>query len=225
MLAPTGSISRDLPGIGVAFESAARIRRACAGGPLRARLAIDARVQTVTARNIVAEIPGTHPEEGWILAGGHYDGHDISQAAQDNGAGTAILMEAARLLSPLREHLKVGIRFISFSGEELGLYGSYAYARDHASQLDPVRVMFNVDVVGIALPLVLQTQGSPELAGYFRSLPLAELDAEVNDGQRSFIPNSDHFPFSLAGISTVMAVTSHPRAPHPLGAYRRRYPG
>jgi aminopeptidase YwaD len=210
LLAPTGSISRDLPGIGLAVESAARVRRALQAGALRASLTIAARVQTVTARNIVGEIPGTQPEEGWILAGGHYDGHDISQAAQDNGAGTAVLMEAARLLSPLREHLRIGIRFISFSGEELGLFGSYAYVRDHASQLDPVRVMFNADVVGLALPLVLQTQGSQALANYFRSLPLADLDAVVNDGQRSFIPNSDHFPFSLAGISTVMAVTSRP---------------
>ena len=210
MLAPTGSIDKDLPAIGLAYEYAARIQRLLATGAVRARLSIAARVQTVIARNLVAELPGSEPGEGWILAGGHYDGHDIAQGAQDNAAGTVILMEAARLLSPLRAHLKVGIRFVFFSGEELGLFGSYAYARGHAEQLDQIRLVFNMDVVGMAMPLVLQTQASPELAAYLRGLPLKELDIAVNDGPKSFIMNSDHFPFSLAGISAVWAVASHP---------------
>jgi Zn-dependent M28 family amino/carboxypeptidase len=62
----------------------------------------------------------------------------------------------------------------------------------------------------MAMPLVLRTQASPELAVYFRGLPLAELDAVVNDGPGSFIMNSDHFPFNLAGIPAVWALTSHP---------------
>jgi Iap family predicted aminopeptidase len=214
MLAPTGSIDQDLPGIGLAYEHAARLKRLLAAGPVRARLSIQARVQPVTARNIIAEIPGTDPGEGWILAGGHYDGHDIAQGAQDNAAGTAILLEAARLLTPLRPHLKAGIRFVFFSGEELGLFGSYTYARVHAGELGQLRLVFNTDVVGMAMPLVLQTQGSPELARYLRSLPLQELDATVNDGPNSLIMNSDHFPFSLAGVAGVWALTSVPPTGH-----------
>lgn len=210
LLAPTGSVGRELPAIGLAYEYAARIRRELRRGPLRAHLSIQAQLMPVTACNIVGEIPGTDPQAGWILAGGHYDGHDICQGAQDNAASSAILMEAARLLSPLRGQLKAGIRFVLFSGEELGLYGSYAYARAHAHELGPIRLVFNADVAGLAMPLVLRTQASPELASYFRSLPLAELDAVVNDGPGSFIQNSDHFPFNLAGIPAVWALTSHP---------------
>ena len=73
--------------------------------------------------------------------------------------------------------------------------------------------MFNADVVGMAMPLVLQMQSSPQLADYFRGLPLVDLDAVVDDGPKSFIMNSDHFPFSLAGVSAVWAVTSMPHAP------------
>lgn len=208
LLAPTGSIGGDLPATGLASEYAARIRRRLEAGPLRAHLVMDARVHPVTARNIIAEIPGTRPEEGWILVCGHYDGHDIAQGAQDNAAGVAVLMEAARLLAPWREQLKVGLRFVMFSGEELGLYGSYAYARVHPEQFDTIRLVFNADVVGMAMPLVLQTQASPELATYFRGLPLEELDAVVNDRPGAFIMNSDHFPFSLAGIQAVWALTS-----------------
>jgi Zn-dependent M28 family amino/carboxypeptidase len=156
----------------------------------------------------VAEIPGTDPSQGWILADAHYDGHDIGQAAQDNAAGTAVLVEAARLLWPLRRHLKAGLRFVLFSGEELGLWGSYAYAQAHADEFDNLRLILNADVVAMAMPLVLQTQASPELADYLRRLPLGELDATLNDDPKAFIMNSDHFPFSLAGLAGIWAVTS-----------------
>jgi len=208
MLAPTGSVHNALPAIGLAYELMARLKRWLAAGPLRAHLTLTSTVHPVTARNIVAEIPGADPSQGWILAGGHYDGHDIAQAAQDNGAATAILVEAARLLSPYRRHLQAGIRFVLFSGEELGLYGSYAYAKEHAGQLADIRLVFNADVLGMAMPVVLQTQASPELADYFRGLPLDQLDANLNESPKGFIMNSDHFPFSLAGISSVWALTS-----------------
>jgi aminopeptidase YwaD len=209
-LAPTGSIEKDLPAAGLAYEHAARMRRLLKKGPLTAHLKIEARVQTVTARNIVAEIPGSDPGEGWIVACGHYDGHDVSQGAQDNAAASAILVETARLLSPLRGQLKVGIRFVLFSGEELGLFGSHAYVRDHAEEMNQIRLVFNADVVGLAMPLVLRTQASPELAGYLRSLPLEDLDCIVNDGPGSYIMNSDHFPFTVAGLQAVWALTSTP---------------
>jgi hypothetical protein len=208
-LAPTGSIAGDLPGMGLAYEHAERIRRLLKKGPLMAHLAVEAEVKTVTARNIVGELPGADPSQGWILAGGHYDGHDICQGAQDNAAASAVLVESARLLAALRDPLQMGIRFVLFSGEELGLYGSHAYARAHAAALDEIRLVFNADVVALAMPLVLRTQASPELAAYFRTLPLAELDCAVNDGPDSFIQNSDHFPFSLAGVQAVWALTSH----------------
>jgi len=208
MLAPTGSVGKDLPAIGLAHEAIARLKRHLAAGPLRARLTLTCQVHPVTAHNVVAEIPGTDPSQGWIMAGGHYDGHDISQAAQDNGVSTAVLVEAARLLAPLRGQLKAGIRFVLFSGEELGLFGSYAYAQAHRSELADVRALVNADVLGMAMPVVLQTQASPELADYLRALPLKHIDAVLNDDPKAFIMNSDHFPFSLAGVSSVWAVTS-----------------
>lgn len=210
MLPPTGSIGKDTPAIGLAHESAARIRRLLAKGTLRARLVLTSHVEPVIARNIVGEIPGTDPSQGWIVACGHYDGHDIAQGAGDNAAGTALVMEAARLLAPLREQLQAGIRFVLFSGEELGLFGSYAYAAAHDSEMDTIRAIFNADVVGMAMPLVLLPQSSPELTAWFKTLPLEDLDVKINDGPKVFIMNSDHFPFSEKGVQAVWAVTSHP---------------
>ncbi len=208
MLVPTGSVGKDLPAIGLAHEAIARLKRHLAVGPVRVKLTLTCRVHPVTAHNVVAEIPGTDPSQGWIIVGAHYDGHDISQAAHDNGVSTAVLVEAARLLSPLRAHFQAGLRFVLFSGEELGLFGSYAYAAAHASEFDHVRAVVNADVLGMAMPVVLQTQASPGLADYLRALPLKHIDAVLNDDPKAFIMNSDHFPFSLAGLQSVWAVTS-----------------
>jgi Iap family predicted aminopeptidase len=207
-LVPTGSVISNLPAIGLAHEAIARLKRHLAAGPTRVRLTLTCQVLAMTAHNVVAEIPGSDLSQGWILVGGHYDGHDISQAAQDNGASTAVLLEAARLLAPLRGQLRAGLRFVLFSGEELGLQGSYAYAQAHAAGMDDVRLMVNADVLAMGMPVVLQTQASPGLAGYLRTLPLKQLDAVLNDDPKAFIMNSDHLPFSLAGLQSVWAVTS-----------------
>lgn len=210
MLAPTGSIGKATPAAGLSCEHAARIRRQLRKGSARARLALTCSAKPAAARNIVGEIPGADPSQGWIVACGHYDGHDICQGAGDNAAGSAVVIEAARLLAPLREHLQIGIRFVLFSGEELGLYGSYAYAAAHAGEMDTIRAVFNADVIGMAMPVVLLPQSSPELTAWFKALPLEELDVKINDSPKVFIMNSDHFPFSEKGVQAVWAVTSHP---------------
>jgi hypothetical protein len=223
MLIPAGSVGMDgsdegLPSVGVSLETASYLRRRLGGEGSSASPAIEVQVhvegqpQTVTARNIVAELPGADPDAGWIVACGHYDGHDIAQGAQDNATGTAAVFEAARVLSALRPPLKAGLRFILFSGEEMGMYGSQAYVRQHPDQLDLIRAVFNADIVGLAAPLKLVLQDSPELAAYLNFLPLADLGAQVA-GSR-LVPYSDHFAFTLAGISSLMAVTSSPGSGH-----------
>ncbi len=211
MLTSVGSLNlraipATLPAISIPLEVASFLRRRLQEGPVQVRLAVGGGPQKVVARNIVGELPGSDPEAGWILACGHYDGHDVAQGAQDNATGTATILEAARLLAPYRSCLKAGIRFVLFSGEELGIHGSPAYVRDHPDELDRLRVVFNADVVGIAPPLILHTQDSPELAAYLRQLPLEDLGATVKDS--GLVHNTDHFPFTLAGIPSLWAVTS-----------------
>ncbi|MBE9507603.1 MAG: M28 family peptidase, partial [Chloroflexi bacterium] len=129
MLALTGSLSLgkkpvSLPGIGVSLETASLVRRQMDEGSARVRVAVEGESRVVLARNILAELPGSDPDAGWIVACGHYDGHDIAQGAQDNATGTAVVLETARVLAPVRSHFKAGLRFILFSGEEFGVLGS-----------------------------------------------------------------------------------------------------
>lgn len=76
--------------------------------------------------NVVAELPGTEKANEMVIFGGHFDSWDPprSQGASDNGTGSTISMEAARLLAKTHATTLRTLRIILFSGEEQGLLGS-----------------------------------------------------------------------------------------------------
>ncbi|HET6680631.1 MAG TPA: M28 family peptidase [Gemmatimonadaceae bacterium] len=67
-----------------------------------------------------------HPDQMYII-GGHMDGHGWGEAANDDGSGTALVMELARVFNMPDVHTDVSIRFILWNNEETGLNGSRAY--------------------------------------------------------------------------------------------------
>ncbi len=68
----------------------------------------------------------TNPDEMYII-GAHMDGHGFGEAANDNGSGTAIVMELARIFSAPDVQTGRSIRFVLWNNEETGLNGSAAY--------------------------------------------------------------------------------------------------
>lgn len=72
------------------------------------------------------KIGSTRPDEMYIVAG-HMDGLGYAEAANDNGSGTAIVMELARILSSPDVQTERSIRFILWNNEETGLNGARAY--------------------------------------------------------------------------------------------------
>jgi hypothetical protein len=68
----------------------------------------------------------THPEEMYIV-GGHMDGHGWGEAANDDGSGTALVMEVARVFSSPDVHTERTIRFALWNNEETGTQGARAY--------------------------------------------------------------------------------------------------
>jgi hypothetical protein len=83
------------------------------------------------AYNTVAEIPGTDKKDELVMAGAHLDSWHTGTGATDNGAGSAVVMEAARILKALGVKPRRTIRFALWTGEEEGLFGSNAYVRQH----------------------------------------------------------------------------------------------
>ena len=76
------------------------------------------------------KIGKTHPQEMYIV-GAHMDGHGFGSAANDDGSGTALVMEIARILSSPDVQTDRSIRFILFNNEETG-GGAAAYVRQRS---------------------------------------------------------------------------------------------
>src|SRR5215831_5877158 len=72
------------------------------------------------------KVGSTHPEEMYIV-GGHMDGHGWNEAANDDGSGTALVMELARVFSNPDVKTDRSIRFILWNNEETGTNGARAY--------------------------------------------------------------------------------------------------
>ena len=77
------------------------------------------------------KVGSTHPDEMYIV-GGHMDGIGWGQAANDDGSGTALVMELARVLSAPDVRTDRSIRFVLWNNEETGLNGAYAYVEQRA---------------------------------------------------------------------------------------------
>jgi hypothetical protein len=119
-----------LPGVEIAAEDYRRLARLAKSGDAPVlEIASDVRFDDSdpNAYNIIAEIPGTDPKAGYVMAGAHLDSWAAADGAADNGAGSVVVMEAARILSRLGVRPKRTIRFALWAGEEQALLGSWAY--------------------------------------------------------------------------------------------------
>jgi aminopeptidase YwaD len=125
------------------------------------RFVAEAEVNKGMATNVIGYLPGKDPKlkNEYIIIGGHFDhlglgetgsrtGTDmIHYGADDNGSGTAGVMAAAEWYAKNGGNRRT-IIFQCYSGEELGLRGSNAWAGDHAELLKSVSVMLNMDMIG-----------------------------------------------------------------------------
>jgi carboxypeptidase Q len=88
--------------------------------------------------NLVGEIPGTDPNAGFVMLGGHFDSWTGGTGATDNAAGAAVALEAVRILKTLDLKMKRTVRVGLWTAEEQGLLGSRAYVKEHFA--DPLEM-------------------------------------------------------------------------------------
>jgi hypothetical protein len=102
-----------------------------------------------TDRNVVATLPGSDISSNAIfIICAHHDSVREGPGADDDGSGVAAVLMTAKILSHYA--FNYTIRFITFSGEEVGLYGSYMYARDAYQRGDNIVAVINIDCFGFA---------------------------------------------------------------------------
>src|SRR5215813_14070001 len=91
-----------------------------------------------TQYNTVAEIPGSDKKDEVVMLGAHLDSWHTGTGATDNGAGSAVMMEAVRILKALEVKPRRTIRIALWSGEEQGLLGSQNYVQQHFGSRPPM---------------------------------------------------------------------------------------
>jgi Zn-dependent M28 family amino/carboxypeptidase len=143
MLSPTlGEHPVTIPVVGVSYE----LGRDLVGDTVH--LKTDVSVVTSTTRNVLAQTR-TGRTDNVVMLGGHLDSVPEGPGINDNGTGTAALLETAVQLA--KTHRKVGnqVRFAFWSAEEAGLLGSNHYVEQlAAAERDKIALYLNFDMVG-----------------------------------------------------------------------------
>lgn len=132
--------SKMIPQITLATEDYNRlVRMSKLGEKVQMSVNIQAQYhdQDLMGYNTVAEIPGTDPKlkDEVVMLGGHLDSWHSSTGATDNAAGSAVAMEAARILIASGLKPRRTIRVALWSGEEQGLNGSENYVKQHFGEM------------------------------------------------------------------------------------------
>jgi hypothetical protein len=204
-----------VPGIEIAAEDYRRVARlARIGAAPTLEIASDVRFDEsdANAYNIIAEIKGTDARAGYVMAGAHLDSWAAADGAADNAAGSAMVMEAARILAATGVRPKRTIRFALWAGEEQGLLGSLAYIDRHlATRGSGNEPVLNGDAAYYGWPNrwpIVPRPGYAQLAAYFNidngSGKLRGLYAE---GNVAAVPILRDWlsPFDAMGAGTVVA--------------------
>jgi hypothetical protein len=131
----------------------------------KVRLVADVKPVRKTVRNVLASIAGSDAKlkNEWVVIGAHYDhlglgdinnemyASDIGKihhGADDNASGTAGVLELARLIQNNRQTFKRSVLFMTFAGEELGLFGSSHFVNNPTVPLPSITAMINMDMIG-----------------------------------------------------------------------------
>lgn len=92
--------------------------------------------EDLSGYNVLAEIPGSDLADEVVMIGGHFDSWHPATGATDNAIGSAVAMEAARILVAAGLQPRRTIRVALWTGEEQGLLGSSGYAKNHFGDRD-----------------------------------------------------------------------------------------
>ncbi len=84
--------------------------------------------------NVVGEVRGSDHADEIVILGAHLDSWDLGRGAVDDGAGVAIVLEAARRIAAAPVRPRRTVRVVLFANEENGLAGARAYAAAHAEE-------------------------------------------------------------------------------------------
>jgi Zn-dependent M28 family amino/carboxypeptidase len=193
-----------LPTLFVVHEHYSQIHRLATrqgGAPTRVEVEISNKLTPgpIPVYNTIGEIRGSEKPDEYVILGAHIDSWDLGQGTTDNGTGTCVVLEAARILSKSGIKPKRTIRFCLFSGEEQGLYGSREYVKAHQTEL-PKTSMCLVHDTGTGKVQGIGLQGRESVKPILEPELVSLKELGCADINLRSMPGSDHQSFEAAGV-------------------------
>jgi aminopeptidase YwaD len=226
-----------IPIANVTLEDGNAILSALDKGPVIASMHVNTERVLGTSRNVVATLPGTDTAGQILYMTAHYDSAAMrvkfdpnnspkncpqtyssdakkgSPGANDNASGVGALVEAARVLTTISQ-TKATIKFIAFSGEEVGLSGSLAYVLAHRTEIDTHAIgVVNLDMIGDGKYLLFGNASSPpELMEFAigKAATISELYIPTGLPQQS-----DHAAFEWRNVPAMSLTRMIGETPNP----------
>ena len=171
-------------------------------------MAVDFPEETRDGKNVLAEIPGGRKKDEVVMLGAHLDSWHTGTGATDNGAGSAVVIEAMRILKALALPMDRTVRLALWSGEEQGLFGSRGFVKEHFG--DPITMAlkpeharlagyFNIDN-GTGKIRGVYLQGNDMVRPIFESwlVPFHDLGASTLSIRDT--GGTDHLSFDAVGL-------------------------
>jgi hypothetical protein len=170
--------------------------------------------QNYPTQNVVAFVKGKLYPDSFMVIGAHYDHlgtlgkSAVFTGGNDNASGTSMVLDLARHFSKPENQPDYSLVFITFTGEEVGLIGSFYFVDNPLVPLKNIRFMLNLDMVGTGSEGIGVVNGIK----YDKAFQLLE---SINTTQQ-YLPkftaggescNSDHCPFDKAGIPSFFIFT------------------
>lgn len=178
---------------------------------------INVQIDSARTANVIGVRPGRRVRDSVLVLCAHYDHLGVLSlngrthlyaGANDNAAGVALLLELARRL----RRFPYTVVFIAFGAEEAGLHGSHYYVHHPTPQpLAHIKEVWNLDLVGFGERGVVLVNGMTPVRDTLpparRLLAQPEARALEPIELRPNRPNSDHWPFTQAGVAATFVFT------------------
>ena len=178
-------------------------------------LHIDAQLRRAyPTQNLAAVVRGSTQPDSFLVVSAHYDhlgtmGKDVYfPGANDNASGVALLLELAAHYARPENRPACSVAFLLFGAEEAGLVGSAYFVQHPLLPLARIKFLLNLDLLGTG------EEGATIVNGRVHAAAFQQL-AALNETHR-YLPrltargpaaNSDHFPFSQAGVPAFFMYT------------------
>jgi Zn-dependent M28 family amino/carboxypeptidase len=148
-IATTSTANIGIPTLMIGNDIGESLYGEAQSGPVTMHIAVDATTTPNTEYDLVADTPSGNPDRT-IVVGAHLDSVEVGPGINDNGSGTATILDIAERMAELNQKPRNRVRFAFWGAEEAGLVGSTAYVKQLVAngQIGQIEANLNFDMVG-----------------------------------------------------------------------------